>query len=248
LNYSLLELCIRKDLDNKAKRTMAIVDPVKLILTNVDDAFVEKISVPDFPKDPARGSHDITLQKELWVERSDIKLEDVKDFFGIAPGKTIGLKYANLVKITDIKVNDKKEVTEVRGELHKSNEKAKSYLHWIACKESADATTRLYDVLFTVHNPNELEDYLTALNPDSLKTHNNSKIHRNLLSNMHEFSKNKLKIFLFYLGLKVEDKVQFERSGFFAVDRDSNIASGHLVFNRTVTLADKERQKVVGKK
>ncbi len=163
---------------------MAVVDPVKLILTNLDDGFAEKIVVPDFPKDPSRGSHEITLQKELWVERSDVKLEDVKDFFGIAPGKTIGLKYARLVKITDIKSNDKGVVIEVRGELLNSNEKAQSYLHWIACKESVDATTRLYDVLFTVHNPNELDDYLTALNPDSLKVHNHSKVHKSLLSKL----------------------------------------------------------------
>jgi len=90
LDYSILEMCLRKDLEDKVRRTMAVVQPIKFVITNVDEKFCEKLIVPDFPKDPSRGTHEITVQKELYVEKSDIRLEDHKDFFGIAPGKKIG--------------------------------------------------------------------------------------------------------------------------------------------------------------
>ena len=106
--------------------------------------------------------------------------------------------------------------------------KPKSFLHWISKEETIDCEVRVYDLLFKVHDPNELEDYLTAFNKDSLKIMSKAKINKNLKH------------------LKVEDKVQFERIGFFAVDRDSKVEEGRFVFNKTVSLQDKEKQKISG--
>lgn len=181
ISYTLLEHFIRKDLDNKARRTMAVLDPVKLTLVNIEENYAEKINAPDFPKDPSKGTHEIHLTKEIYVERQDIKLEDQADFFGIAPKKIVGLKYAHVIRILSVDINDKGEIIGVSAEMLKdSKEKPKSFLHWISSKESIDCETRLYEVLFTAHDPNELEDYLTAFNHNS-KIVFNSKINKNLL-------------------------------------------------------------------
>ena len=161
---------------------MGILEPVKITLVNVDDSYEEKLIAPDFPKEPSKGSHEIHLTKEIYVDVNDIKLEDQPDFYGIAPNKLVGLKYAHVIKILDIEINEKKEILSVKAELLKeTKEKPKGFLHWLSCKEALDCEVRLYDVLFTAHDPNELEDYLTAFNNNSLVTLRKCKINKNLI-------------------------------------------------------------------
>ncbi len=193
----LLEHFIRKDLDNKAKRTMAVLEPVKLTLINVDDGFEEKLTAPDFPKDPSKGTHEIYLTKEIYVDINDIKVEDQEDFFGIAPNKVVGLKYAHIIRVISVETNEKNEILGVKAELLRdTKEKPKGFLHWISCKEAMDCEVRVYDVLFTVHDPNELEDYLTAFNHNSLTVLRKSKINKNLIGFDWNFCENNNLFFL----------------------------------------------------
>jgi glutaminyl-tRNA synthetase len=103
--YSLLEHTIKQDLDKKAPRTLAVSEPIKMVLTNVPEDFNEKITASDFPKNPERGSHQVTLSKTLYVEKQDIRLDNNKDHFGINPNKIVGLKYAGIFQIQDIEVD-----------------------------------------------------------------------------------------------------------------------------------------------
>jgi len=231
ISLGLLEHCIRKDLDVNSRRTMAVMDPVKLVLTNVPEDFSQVIQAPYFPKDPSKGSYEIHLMKEIYVERSDILLEDQKDFYGFAPNKVVGLKYAAPIKVTAIKTDANKNITELHAEyLIDSKEKPKTFVHWIAVKESVEFEARLYDVLFTESNPNELDNYLDSLNPNSLIVKSSARMHKSLLGSKHE------------------DKFQFERVGFFNIDYDTDVAKGRYVLNKTVGLVDKEKQKAMGGK
>ena len=188
LSYGLLEHFIRKDLDSKAKRTMAVLEPVKLTLINVEPGFEEKIMAPDFPKETARGSHEIRFTRDLFVDSSDIREKDEEDFFGIAPNKIVGLKYAHVIKVVSIEKDQNGHFSEVKAELLKdSKEKPKSFLHWISEKDAIECEVRVYDVLFTVHDPNELEDYLTAFNKNSLQVMRKCKINKNLIGFYKKF-------------------------------------------------------------
>eukprot|EP01016_Furgasonia_blochmanni_P028774 TRINITY_DN3027_c0_g1_i1.p1 TRINITY_DN3027_c0_g1~~TRINITY_DN3027_c0_g1_i1.p1 ORF type:complete len:514 (-),score=174.75 TRINITY_DN3027_c0_g1_i1:218-1759(-) len=228
ISIKLLEHCIRKDLDKNAPRTMAVVDPVKVILTNLADNYDQEIQVPDFPKDQTKGTHTIHLNKEIFVEREDIRIEDNPNFFGIAPNKVVGLKYSSPIQIKKILTNDKNEVTEVHAELLNAHkDKVKGHLHWVSSKDCLDAEIRLYDVLFTVEDVNALDDYLTALNPNSLIVKRGAKISKHLKNT------------------KPEDKFQFERVGFFNADLDTDAGKNIYVFNRTVSLVEKDKQKIL---
>jgi glutaminyl-tRNA synthetase len=184
INDYILEMCLRRDLDKKAKRTMAVVDPVKLTLTNVKEDYLREVEVLDFPKDPNSAKHIVTLRKHNFVERSDVLVNDTKGFFGIAPGKLVRLKYSHVIKVNNVTANEKGEVTLVEAEvIEDSKDKPKGVLHWISENDAVPAEARLYDRLFTEENPNELEDYIKALNPNSLKIIPGARINRYLLSN-----------------------------------------------------------------
>lgn len=103
----LLEHCIRKDLDTKAPRTMVVIDPVLVVIENVDENFKEELSLPDFPKNPERGTHKVSLTKRVYADRSDIRSEGHDDFWGIAPGNVVGLKYAGAFKVLEVKKSSK---------------------------------------------------------------------------------------------------------------------------------------------
>eukprot|EP00331_Platyophrya_macrostoma_P025535 CAMPEP_0176435322 /NCGR_PEP_ID=MMETSP0127-20121128/17239_1 /TAXON_ID=938130 /ORGANISM="Platyophrya macrostoma, Strain WH" /LENGTH=375 /DNA_ID=CAMNT_0017818299 /DNA_START=72 /DNA_END=1199 /DNA_ORIENTATION=- len=227
ISFYLLEYCLRKELDKTAERTMAVIDPVKLVLENVPADFKEERKGLLFPKDPERGAYPITLTKELYVDRSDVRLKDSSDFYGFAVGKVVGLKYAYPVKVTHIETGENNEITVVRAELLKdSKDKPKSYVSWVPVNESIKVETRLYELLITAYNPNAEDDILKCINPNSLTVHKNSRIH----SHCKDF--------------KVGKHYQFERFGFFCVDPDTN-PDGYIVLNRSVTLAEKEKQKAM---
>lgn len=231
ISLNLLEFCCRQDLDHKARRTMVVLEPVKIVFKNVEDSFEHKSSSPYFPKDPTKGGNDIHLYKEVYVDKSDVKLHDVEGFYGIAPGKVVGLKYAFNFKVLEVQADAKGEPNLVVAELLKDQKtpKPKTYLHWVSVKESMPCEVRLYDVLFTAHNPNEIENWFEAVNPDSLIVKPNAVMNKYLSK------------------VAVEDHYQFERIGFFVVDQDSKPASNYFVWNRTVTLVDRERKKVLAK-
>lgn len=178
----MLEHCIRSDLDRVAPRTLAVIDPIPLHLTNIKQSKI--IEAPDFPKEGvAKGAHKIALSSELYVDKEDVRLEDHKEFFGFAPNKIVGLKYAGVVQVTKVVGNDKGEPVEIFAEYlgETTKEKPKTFVHWIANEDSMNAEVRLYDVLFTEYDPAKAEDYITILNPKSKIVMANSKVNKYLI-------------------------------------------------------------------
>ena len=181
ISLQLLEHCIRKDLDIRAKRVFAVLDPVKVIIENVPENYAHSATAPYFPKDPSKGGYPITLTKEIYVDKCDVRLEDSKDFFGFAPGKLVGLKYVFAVRVKQILTDDKGEITELRVDLEEDPKtKAKTYLNWLPVKESLPAIVNLYDVLFLSNNPNEDEDWKSSMNPNSLIVKPTARVHKSV--------------------------------------------------------------------
>lgn len=191
IQFHTLEHFIRQDLDLTAKRSLAVIEPVLVHITNVDDNFALEIDAPDFPTQKERGSHKIAIHKQVYVERSDVRAEAHKEFFGMAPGMLVGLKYAFPVKVKEIKQNDKGEITEVYTEAVldwiETKQKPKTFINWISTKEAVNAEVRLYEPLFKCENPNALKEHeiLDNVNPNSLTIYRNSKINKNLLGSPH---------------------------------------------------------------
>lgn len=154
---------VRKYLDAHAARTMSVLEPVELVIT---DAVDTELTVPLFPKNKEKGSRKIKFSSRIYVERSDIKLQDEKGFYGIAPKKIVGLKYAQTVYIEDLKVENG-VVVQVIGRLDETKTKPNSYLNWISVDESFDCEVRNYGLLFNGERPADDDNYLTTLNTKS---------------------------------------------------------------------------------
>ena len=226
-DYALLEAAVRDDLNKKACRVSAVLNPVKLILTNYPEGQSEELEAINNPENEADGSHTITFSRELWIERDDFMEDAPKKFFRLSPGKEVRLKNAYIIKCTGCKKDDEGNVTEIYAEydpLSKSgmegaNRKVKGTLHWLSVNHCQKAEVRLYDRLFNVENPSaDDRDFRDLLNPESLKVLNNCYV-ENYLSEK-----------------KAGDFLQFQRIGYFTLDPDTT--PGHLVFNRTVGLMD----------
>ncbi|MDD6863026.1 MAG: glutamine--tRNA ligase/YqeY domain fusion protein [Prevotella sp.] len=226
-DYALLEAAVRDDLNKKACRVSAVLNPVKLILTNYPEGQSEELEAINNPENEADGSHTITFSRELWIERDDFMEDAPKKFFRLSPGKEVRLKNAYIIKCTGCKKDDEGNVTEIYAEydpLSKSgmegaNRKVKGTLHWLSVNHCQNAEVRLYDRLFNVENPSaDDRDFRDLLNPESLKVLNNCYV-ENYLSEK-----------------KAGDFLQFQRIGYFTLDPDTT--PGHLVFNRTVGLKD----------
>ncbi len=231
VDSSFLEHCLRDDLNQKAQRVMAVLDPVKLIITNYPEGKTELFETENNPNDPSAGTRPITFSRELWIERSDYMEEPVKGYFRLFPGNEVRLKTTYVVRCTGAKKDEAGNVLEVyaeydpdsRGGNPADGRKIKGTIHWVNAADSLDAEIRLYDNLFTVPDP-ESGNFMDYLNPDSLKILTGCKVESSL-------------------G-KVEPGVplQFMRQGYFCADnRDS--APGHLVFNRSVSLKDSFKPK-----
>lgn len=217
ISIKLLEHCVRKNLDEISPRTMAVLEPLELEIRGLEG--VSELSVPDFPKNPEKGSHIIKLASPLFVERNDFKEHDSKDFYGLAPGKVVGLKYVPFkVRCAEVVKDAEGKVVKVICDKVEDSSKVKGYLHWISGSEATPVTVRLYDTLLKEEKPTH-EDILEDLNPNSLTIVTSVLANSTLLS-----------------GVKPMDKFQFERVGFFVVDLDST--PEHIVFNRTVTLTE----------
>ena len=236
--FSLLESAVREDLNVRATRVSAVLDPVKLIITNYPEGKVEEMEAINNPEDETAGSHIIEFSRELWMEREDFMEDAPKKFFRMTPGQEVRLKNAYIVKCTGCKKDEAGNVVEVyceydpntRSGMPDSNRKVKGTLHWVSCAHCLPAEVRLYDRLWKVENPRDelarlKEEGLSALdamkqmiNPDSLTVKTNCYVEK------------------FLAEQKPLSYFQFQRIGYFNLDPDSK--DGKLIFNRTVSLKD----------
>src|SRR5665213_788645 len=226
IDISLLEFCIREELNQTANRVMAVLNPVKLIIDNYDENVTEELTTENLPNDP-ENIRSISFSKELWIEREDFMEVPVKKWFRLAPGQTVRLKSAYIIKCESFKKDDGGNVTEIHcSHLQESKSghdmshlKVKGTIHWLNARDAATAEVRLYDRLFKVENPTaEVGDFKYFINPDSLHIIKNAFIEAHI---QHA---------------ETGAHFQFMRNGYFCIDKDSR--PGAMVFNRTVTLKE----------
>ncbi|GHT69285.1 glutamine--tRNA ligase [Bacteroidia bacterium] len=228
IDHALLEHSIREDLNAKAKRVSAVLDPVKLVITNYPEGKTEMMEAVNNPEDESAGVHEIAFSRELYIEREDFMEDAPKKFFRMTPGREVRLKNAYIVKCTGVKKDEAGNISEIYAEydpltksgMPESNRKVKGTLHWVSVAHCLTAEVRLYDRLFSVENPSEEKDldFRNLLNPDSLKILTACKIEKELEN------------------AQPLENFQFQRIGYFNVDPDSKPEK--LIFNRTVSLKD----------
>lgn len=228
IDLSLLEHAARETLNESAIRVSAVLDPVKLIITNYPDNQEEMMEMVNNPEREDAGTHEAPFARELWIERDDFMENAPKKYFRMTPGQEVRLKGAYIVLCTGCKKDENDKVIEVyatydsdtRSGLPGSERKVKGTIHWVSARHSLPAEVRLYDRLFSVENPSEEKekDFRELLNPESLKVLANCRVETWLSE------------------AKPLDTFQFQRIGYFNVDTDST--ADHLVFNRTVSLKD----------
>lgn len=228
IELSLLEYCIREDLNKKAFRVMGVLNPVRLIIDNYPEEQTEELEAVNNPEDPSMGTRKVPFSRELYIERDDFMENPPKKFFRLSPGKEVRLRYAYLITCTHVEKDAEGNITTIhctydpasRGGNAPDGRKVKGTIHWVSVMHAVTAQVRLYDRLFLKPDPEETEegkDFLSNLNPNSLSI---------VTGYIEPYVKN----------AKPFDKFQFERIGYFCVDKNST--PEHLVFNRTVTLKD----------
>ena len=237
-DFALMESAIREDLNATANRVAAVVNPVKLVITNYPEGQVEEMEAINNPEDETAGSHKIAFSRELWIEKEDFMEDAPKKYFRMTPGNEVRLKNAYIVKCTGCKKDENGEVVEVYAEydpdtksgMPGANRKVKGTIHWVSCERCLEAEVRMYDRLWKVENPRDelarlqgegktpLEAMKEMMNPNSLEVRPVCYVEEYLAD------------------AKPLDHFQFQRIGYFTVDKDST--PGHLVFNRTVALKD----------
>ncbi len=235
IDISLLEFCIREDLNKTADRVMAVMDPVKLIITNYPDGQVEDLMIENNPEDPETGKRVVPFTRELYIERDDFMIDPPKKFFRLGPGLQVRLKGAYIITCDAFELNTDGTIKEIHATYipeSKSGQdtsgiQVKGTIHWVSIPHAIQAEVRLFDRLLIVEDAGELgDDFTKFINPESLEVIT------------HVFVEPSLK------EAKVEKAVQFIRKGYFCLDKDSK--PDHLVFNRTVSLKDtwaKEQKK-----
>lgn len=226
-DYAMLEAAAREDLNARSLRVSAVLNPVKLVITNYPEGQTEEMEAVNNPENAADGTHTITFSRELWIEREDFMEDAPKKFFRMVPGKEVRLKNAYIVKCTHCDKTADGTVETIYCEydpLSKSgmegaNRKVKGTLHWVSAAHCLKAEVRIYDRLFSVENPSADErDFRELLNPDSLKVLDNCYVEK-------------------YVAEQEANRyLQFQRIGYFTYDKSST--PEHLVFNRTVGLKD----------
>jgi glutaminyl-tRNA synthetase len=237
-DFALMESAIREDLNATANRVAAVVNPVKLVITNYPEGQIEEMEAINNPEDESAGSHKIAFSRELWIEKEDFMEDAPKKYFRMTPGNEVRLKNAYIVKCTGCKKDENGEVVEVYAEydpdtksgMPGANRKVKGTIHWVSCERCLEAEVRMYDRLWKVENPRDelarlqgegktpLEAMKEMMNPNSLEVRPVCYVEEYLAD------------------AKPLDHFQFQRIGYFTVDKDST--PGHLVFNRTVALKD----------
>jgi len=229
VDIALLEYCIREDLNKKANRYMAVLNPLKVVIENYPDDLTEEMEAVNNPEDPSMGTRKVPFSKVIYIEQEDFMENPHPKFYRLAPGKEVRLRYAYFIKCTDVIKDSNGNVVELRctydpntkGGNAPDGRKVKATLHWVSAKHAFDAEIRLYDYLFLKPNPSDVpdgSDWRSNINPNSLQVLSNCKLEPELRK------------------LNIRDKVQFERQGYFCVDTDTTPEK--MVFNRTVTLKD----------
>ena len=230
IDFSLLEWALRDHLNRVAHRAMAVLDPIKLVITNYPEGQTEDLPSENNPEDPAAGTRTMPFSRELWMERDDFREEANRKWFRLAPGKTVRLKSAFIVRYVDHIVGADGRIEEVHVEYFPDSRsgsdtsgiKAKGTLHWVNAATAIDAEVRLYDRLFSDPTPDghEGRDFKEFLNPDSLEIRQGCKLEPSLAS------------------AEGGTPYQFTRLGYFSLDAEHTAKAGHPVWNRSVTLKD----------
>lgn len=224
---AVLEHAIREDLNKKAQRVMAVLDPLKVVLTNYEGA--EELEAVNNPEDAEMGHRKVPFSKEIYIEKSDFMENPPKGFYRLIPGGEVRLRYAYIIKCDEVVKNENGEVVQLncsydidtKSGTGTSTKKVKGTIHWVSAKDAIDCEVRLYDRLLTVEDPasEKDKDYKDLINPKSLEIIPNAKLEP------------------FVKSAKPGDRFQFERQGYFCVDKKYS-TSEKIVFNRTVTLKD----------
>jgi glutaminyl-tRNA synthetase len=229
IDMAQLEHSVREDLNAHAPRVMAVLRPLKVVVTNYPEGQVEQVDVINNPEDAAAGTRQVPFSRELFIERDDFMENPPKKFFRLSPGKEVRLRCAYFIKCEEVVKDAQGEIVELRctydpatrGGDSPDGRRVKATLHWVSAAHAVRAVVRLYDRLFSVEDPERVPEgktFLDLLNPHSLETLRDCPVEPSLAS------------------AQPGARVQFERLGYFVVDRDSE--PGALVFNRTVSLRD----------
>ncbi|KAB2871927.1 MAG: glutamine--tRNA ligase/YqeY domain fusion protein [Bacteroidales bacterium] len=228
IDLSLLEFCLREDLNKRAERRMAVLNPLKVVITNYPEGQVEELPATNNPEDESAGKRMVPFSREIFIEQDDFMENPPKKYFRLAPGQEVRLRYAYFIKCEEVIKDAQGNVVELRctydpasrGGNSPDGRKVQGTIHWVSAQHAVKAEIRLFDRLFAKADPDDVEegtDWKSSINPESLK----------VIEGLLEPS---------LQNVKHLDKFQFERLGYFSVDYDST--SNKLVFNRTVTLKD----------
>jgi len=228
IEFSLLEYCVREDLNKVAQRVMAVLDPLKLVMTNYPEGQTEYLPTENNPEDPQAGTREMPFSKVLYIERDDFMEDPPKKYFRLAPGNMVRLKSAYIIECTDVVKDSNGQVTEVhvryipesKSGQDTSGIKVKGTIHWVAADTALNCEVRMYDRLFTVPNPGDdpERDFTAFYNEESLRILDGAKVEPSVKE------------------VQVGEGFQFLRKGYFTLDPDSR--AEHLVFNLTVNLKD----------
>jgi len=229
IDYALLEHCLRDHLNTTSPRVMAVLNPLKVVITNYPDGETDELDAINNPNDESAGTRIVPFSKELYIERDDFMEDPPRKFFRLAPGREVRLRYAYFITCNEVIKDENGNITELhctydpetRGGDAPDGRKVKATMHWVGAEDALDAEVRLYDHLFTKENPEDTEDgqdFTANLNSDSLKVLSGCKIEPSVQDT------------------KPLDRFQFERLGYFCTDTDST--PDKLIFNRTVGLRD----------
>ena len=224
IDIAMLEHAVRDDLNRRAPRVLAVLRPLKVVIENYPEGQVEHLDAINNPEDPDAGTRTVPFSRELYIERDDFMEDPPRKFFRLGPGREVRLRYGYFITCTDVIKDAAGEVVELRctydpetrGGQAPDGRRVRGTIHWVSAEHAVDAEVRLYDHLFTSERPDDDDDFMTTLNPYSQETIPNAKVEPSLADAVPG------------------EKYQFERTGYFAVDPDSQ--PGALVFNRTVTL------------
>jgi len=230
IELAMLEHFVREDLNKRAPRVMAVLRPLKLVIDNYPENQIEEMEAVNNPEDAAAGTRKVPFSRILYIEQDDFREDPPKQYFRLSPGREVRLRYGYFVKCTGVVKNEQGEVVEVHctydpatrgGNSPPDGRKVKATIHWVSAAHAIDAEVRIYENLFTKEDPNQTaegQDFTANLNPSSLEILPHCKLELSLGS------------------ASVGDRFQFERLGYFCVDRDSTPAK--RIFNRTVALKD----------
>jgi len=224
VDFSLLEACVREDLNKRSLRRMAVLNPLKVVIDNYPEGQVEELEAVNNPEDPSAGTRKLPFSKVLYIEQDDFREQPSPNYFRLTPGREVRLRYAYFIKCESVLKDDKGNILELhcsydpatRGGNAPDGRKVKATIHWLSAAQAIPGEVRIYNRLFNTPDPEASEDFIAEVNPNAIQTLTHCLLEPGLAN------------------AQPGEKFQFERVGYFCVDPDSQ--PGHLVFNRTVSL------------